>query len=124
MNESAITTVLVVTGAITAGAIVVGLAPRPAMRIIFGADRIDELSALIARHWGLLVALVGALLIYAGRHAELRTPVMIVAIVEKLAIAGLILSSSFKARPLALTIAATDSAFAVLYVVMLVTGSV
>lgn len=124
MNESAISTILVVTGAITAGAVVVALAPRPAMCIIFGADRIDELSGLIARHWGLLVALVGALLIYAGFNAELRVPVMIVAIVEKLAIAGLILLSSLRARPLALTIAAADSTFAVLYVIMLVTGSV
>jgi len=68
----------------------------------------------VARHWGLLVALIGALLVFAEHHPEVRVPVMVVSAVEKLAIAGLVFGSTLRRRPLVVTVVAGDAAMAVL----------
>lgn len=120
MSESFIATALVVTGAITASVVVVAILPQTALRLVFGAGRVDALTVLIARHWGLLVALVGGLLIYAAYNPEVRTPVMIAAIVEKFAIGLLVLGSTFRNKPGAALVAGADAAMALLYVVILV----
>ena len=78
--------ILLITGLATAGALVLFLAPVTMMKMLFGQAPSDALSLLIARHWGLLVCLVGTLLIYAAYHAEVRVPTLIVAIVEKAAL--------------------------------------
>lgn len=110
---------LLVTGAITAGAGVVAIAPSRMLRLVFGTEHVDALTRLIARHWGLLVALVGALLLYAAYDPEVRTVVMLVAVAEKLAIGGLILTSRFRAKPWAAIVACADSAMALLYIAIL-----
>jgi hypothetical protein len=53
---------LLITGLVTAGVLVVFVAPVRAMKMLFGQAPSDALSLLIARHWGLLVFLVGACL--------------------------------------------------------------
>ncbi len=110
---------LLVTGAITAGAGIVAIAPNSALKLVFGTDRVDALTTVIARHWGLLVALVGGLLMYAAYHPEVRVPVMVVAVAEKLAIGGLIVASRFRTKPGAVIVACADSAMALLYVAIL-----
>ncbi len=104
--------ILIVTGAITMGACVGVLAPVTILRILFGERDPDSASILITRHWALLVALVGGLLVYAGYHAEARLPVMIAAIAEKLAIGALIFSSPLRHRAAAAVVAASDTAMA------------
>src|SRR5258707_7991963 len=85
--------IFLIVGLAKAGALVLFVAPVTMMKMLFGQAPSDALSLLIVRHWGLLVCLVGALLIYAAYHAEVRVPTMIVAIVEKAVIAlGLVLS--------------------------------
>src|SRR5258708_35088784 len=74
--------ILLITGFATAGALVLTLAPVTMLKMLFGQTPSDALSLLIARHWGLLVCLVGALLVYAAFHPEVRVPTLIVAIVE------------------------------------------
>jgi hypothetical protein len=64
--------VLLVTGVATAGGLVVAVAPVPVMKVLFGQAPADALGLFIARHWGLLVSLVGALLIYAAYHGPPR----------------------------------------------------
>jgi hypothetical protein len=76
-------------------------------------------TLLFARHWGLVVALVGALLIYAGYHPELRVPVMAIAATEKLALAGQVLGSSLRRRSLLVIIVAADAVIAILYLIVL-----
>ena len=66
--------ILLITGLATAGALALFLAPVPMLRMLFGQAPSDALSLLIARHWGLLVCLVGALLVYAAYHPEIRVP--------------------------------------------------
>src|SRR5262249_60410328 len=88
--------ILLITGLATAGVLVVFVAPVPVMKVLFGQAPSDTLSLFIARHWGLLVCLVGALLIYAAYHPEVRVPTLIVAIVEKVALVLGLLISPFR----------------------------
>ncbi len=109
--------ILLLTGLATAGAVVVSLAPVTMMRLLFGQAPSDPQSILIVRHWGLLIGLVGALLIYAAYHEEVRLPVLIVAIVEKAAFAVgyMIFFSPFHRRPIAFALALADAGMASLY---------
>ena len=91
--------ILLLTGLATAGALVLFLAPVTMLKLLFGQAPADALSLLIARHWGLLVCLVGTLLIYAAYHAEVRVPTLIVAIVEKALFALGVFLSPFRRRP-------------------------
>src|SRR5215468_12649569 len=101
--------ILLTTGLVTAGLLVVFVAPIPVMKVLFGQAPSDALSLLIVRHWGLLVCLVGALLIYAAYHPEVRVPTLIVAIVEKAALVLGVLISPFRRRPTVLAMALADA---------------
>ena len=111
--------ILLITGLATAGVLVVFLAPVPMMKLLFGQAPSDALSIFIARHWGLLVSLVGALLIYAAYHPEVRAPTLIVAIVEKAALVLGLLISPFRQRPTVLVMVLADATMAAVYLVYL-----
>jgi hypothetical protein len=119
MLTSPIELVLLITGLATAGAVVLFLAPAATMRRIFGQAPSDALGVLIARHWGLLIFLVGVLLIYAAYHAEVRVPTLIVAVTEKAVFALGMFISPFRRRPIALVIALADAGMAAVYVIYL-----
>lgn len=111
--------ILIVTGAITLGASAAVVAPAAILRFLFGDRDPDSLTIFIARHWGLLVGLVGGLLVYAGYHSEARLPIMIAAIAEKLAIGVLIFSSPLRHRIAAAAVAGADTVMALLYILIL-----
>jgi hypothetical protein len=119
MLAAQIELILLITGLATAGALVLFLAPVTMMKMLFGQAPDDALRLLIARHWGLLVCLVGALLIYAAYHAEIRVPALIVAIVEKAAFALGMFISPFRGRPSVLVMALADAGMAAVYVMYL-----
>ena len=119
MLAAQIELILLITGLATAGALVLFLAPVTMMKMLFGQAPSDALSLLIARHWGLLVCLVGALLIYAAYHAEVRVPTLIVAIVEKAAFALGVFISPFRRRPTVLVMALADAGMAAVYLMYL-----
>ena len=112
--------ILLLTGLATAGAALLFLAPVTMMKMLFGQAPSDALSLLIARHWGLLVCLVGALLIYAAYHAEIRVPTLIVAIVEKAAFALGMFLSPFRRPRTVLVMALADAGMAAVYLMYLV----
>src|SRR5437899_12959341 len=120
MLAAEIELILLITGLATAGALVLFLAPVPMMKMLFGQAPADALSILIARHWGLLVFLVGALLVYAAYHAEIRVPTLTVAIVEKAAIALGMILSPFSRRPEVLVMAVADAGMAALELIYLI----
>ena len=120
MLASQIELILLLTGLATAGALVLFLAPVTMMKVLFGQAPADALSLLIARHWGLLVCLVGALLIYAAYHAEIRAPALIVAIVEKAAFALGMLISPFRRHRVVLVMALADAGMAAVYLIYLI----
>src|SRR4051812_33388889 len=109
MLAAQIELILFLTGLATAGALVLFLAPVTIMKVLFGQAPADALGLLIARHWGLLVCLVGALLVYAAYHAEVRTPTLVVASVEKAAFAIGVFLSPFHRRPTVLVTALADA---------------
>jgi hypothetical protein len=111
--------ILLLTGLATAGALVLFLAPAAMLKVLCGQAPADALSLLIARHWGLLVFLVGALLVYAAYHAEVRVPTLIVAIVEKAAFALGVFLSPFRRRPTLLAMALADAGMAAVYLTYL-----
>jgi hypothetical protein len=119
MLAARIELILLITGVATAGALAVFLAPATMMKMLFGEAPSDALSLLIARHWGLLVCLVGTLLIYAAYHAEIRVPTLVVAVVEKAVFALGMLASPFRRRPAVLGMALADAAMAVVYLAYL-----
>jgi hypothetical protein len=88
-------------------------------RVTFGAQTNDPLTLLLARHWALLAALVGALLIYAADHPEVRAPAMSIAAIEKLALAALIFFSGWKRTAAATRLAVVDAAMGVALVLAL-----
>lgn len=108
--------ILIVTGALTACAFAAVFAPVAVLRLLFGVTRPEQLTIMIARHWALLVGLVGGLLVFAAYHPEVRVPVMIAAVVEKLAIGVLIFASPWRRRLGAATVAGGDTVIALLYI--------
>ena len=119
MIEANIGTILLVTGILTFG---VGLGlflPRQLLEILLGEKPSDATMVLVARHWSLLGALVGALLAYAAYHPEIRAPVMVVAIAEKLALGVLVIASPLRTRVLTMFVVCADAVMALLYVLFL-----
>ncbi|HKI36669.1 MAG TPA: hypothetical protein VKA46_32740 [Gemmataceae bacterium] len=119
MLAAQIELILLVTGLATAAALALCLAPVTMMKLLFGQAPSDALGLLIARHWGLLVSLVGGLLIYAAYHAEVRVPTLIVAIAEKAAFALGVFISPFRRRPTVLVMALADAGMAAVYLIYL-----
>lgn len=107
--------ILLVSGIVTAGGVAAFLAPRAVTRLLFGAELAGDGSALVARHWGLLIFLIGCLIVYAAYSPALRFPVLIVAIVEKGAIIGLFFLGGVRWTPAMQLVAAVDGLFACLY---------
>jgi hypothetical protein len=120
MLAAQIELILLLTGLATAGALALCLAPVTMTKLLFGQAPADVFSLLIVRHWGLLVCLVGALLICAAYRAEVRAPVLTVAIVEKAAFALGVLTSPFRRRPPALVMALADAGMGVVYLMYLI----
>jgi hypothetical protein len=122
MLAARIELILLVTGLATAGALALSLAPGPVLKLLFGQAPSDALCLFIARHWGLLVGLVGALLIYSAYHAEARVPTLIVATVEKAAFVLGVAASPFRRRPAVLAMALADASMAAVYFLYLAGG--
>jgi hypothetical protein len=112
-------TILVVTGVLTAAAVVGFVFPRPFLAVLVGMSTDDARTIVIGRHWGLLIGLIGGLLIYAAYHAEARIPIMCVAIIEKLALAAIAIASPLRRRPLTMTIVGADVVMALFFLVFL-----
>jgi hypothetical protein len=84
--------ILLISGAFTMVPIVIFLLPTHGPKLLFGVDAPDGAGGLFTRHWSLLAPSLGALLIYAAWHPELRAPLMLAAGIEKAGLIGLILA--------------------------------
>lgn len=93
--------------------------PRQLLALLLGEKTNDTTVILMARHWSLLVALVGGLLIYAAYHPEARVPAMIVGAAEKLVFGVLIIASPLRRRRLTLAVVCADAIMGLLYVLIL-----
>jgi hypothetical protein len=112
-------TFLIVTGLLTAVAGVGLFAPRPFAAILLGMVRYDSTTTLLVRHWSLLLALVGGLLVFAGYRSEAQVPVMVVATIEKLTLATLVFASPLRRRLITVAAVSADGVMALFYVFFL-----
>jgi hypothetical protein len=119
MTAAYIEPILLITGLATAGALALVVVPVTMMKLVFGQAPADLLGLNIARHWALLIFLVGVLIVYAAYRPEIRVPTLIVAVVEKAAFAAAMLTSPLRRRPAVMVIAFADAAMAALYLMLL-----
>ena len=116
MITTHIHSILLVTGLMTTLVIVMFVAPRRGLRLVFGVERPESGALFVARHWGLLVALVGALLVAAAYEPGVRGPAMAVATIEKLVGSVLVFCALTPCTTAATMIAVGDSAMALVYI--------
>jgi hypothetical protein len=89
------------------------------LRIAFHVDGGNAATVFFARNWGVLIALVGALLVYAAYAPTSRVPILIAAVVEKLVLVACIFFGPLKRTPIMTAIALGDGLFAVTYLLYL-----
>jgi hypothetical protein len=111
--------ILVITGIATASMIAAFFAPATILDQLFMPAPTDAASLAVTRHWGLLVFCFGALLVYAAYHPEVRKPVLVVTIVEKIALVAGIILLPLPLRSGAYVVAASDATFTALYLLYL-----
>ena len=123
MLASSIGWILILSGIATAVAgLGAAVAPGPLLRLAFGVDRPEAATMFFARHWGVLILAVGALVVYSAYAPAARLPILVAGSVEKALIVVMIFFGPLK-RTLAMTaIAAMDGLFTILYVTYLVAG--
>ena len=83
--------IMIVSGALTCTMIYAAIAPQAALQSTFGESLEGPLAEIVVRNWGVLIALIGAMLIYGAYRPASRTLILIVAGVSKLAFIGLVL---------------------------------
>jgi hypothetical protein len=83
---------LLVSGALTCTMVYAAVAPEAALESMFGTTLGGPAAEVVVRNWGALIALVGAMLIYAAFRPEVRTLVVAVAGIGKLIFIGLVLA--------------------------------
>jgi len=117
MLASSIGWILVASGVITAGAGLVALLfPDLFLRLGFEVESPSSSLVFFVRHWGVLIFVVGALIVYSAYAPTVRAPVLAAAAIEKFAIVLLTFFSPMKRTSAMTAIAIGDGAFAILYV--------
>ena len=120
MITSNIMPILIVTGALTATMLAQFVAPSWTVYHTYGEVPSGTANIVLARHWGLLLFCVGALLVYAAFRPEISRPAILLALVEKAGFVGCILGTSLRRRPIMFLMAAGDAIMVLIYLLYLV----
>ena len=120
MITSNIEPILIVTGALTASAIALFIAPSWTICRLYGETLSGEPATGVVRHWGLLLFCVGTLLVSAAFHPILRNPAVVLASVEKAGFVACVFGTSLRQHPIAAIMAAGDAIMVLVYVLYLV----
>ena len=115
----AIKWVMVVSGVLTLTMLYAAIAPRAAMPSTLGEALDGPLAEIIVRNWGVLVALMGAMLIYGAYDPRVRALVLVVAGASKLVFISLVLLYGRHYLNTAGLAVAIDATVVVLFVVYL-----
>ena len=120
MLASSIGWILVASGIVTAGAGLAALLfPHLFLRLVFGVESPISSLLFFVRHWGVLIFVVGALIVYSAYAPTTRAPVLVAAAIEKFAIGLLTFFGPMKPTSAMTAIAIGDGAFAIIYVAYL-----
>lgn len=84
--------IMLLAGALTCTMIYAAVAPQAALRSTFGEALEGPVAEIVVRNWGVLIALVGAMLLYGAYHPPVRPLVLTVAATSKVVFIALILS--------------------------------
>ncbi len=106
---------LLVSGVATMGAGVQFLAPRLILKLLYELEPSEPTILLLARHWGLLIFLIGGLLVYSAYDTSTRDSVLVVASLEKIVFAGFIFFGHGQKTSVGTFVAAGDTSFVLLY---------
>ena len=108
--------ILLVTGVVTASPVLMALSPALGLKLLFKVEPSADHGLFFMRHWGLIVGCVGALLVYAGSHPELRAPLVLAVLVEKAGLVAMIAADWKKPHTAGMRLtAAFDSSCVVIY---------
>jgi len=110
--------IMLAGGLLTLTMVAAAFAPRVLFVSMFGEGPEGALATLLARNWGVLIGLTGAMLIWGAFHVEARPLVLLVAGTSKLTFIGLVLSHpAFRAK--AMSAVVIDSVMVALFAVYL-----
>jgi hypothetical protein len=84
--------IMLVAGALTCTMIYAAIAPQAALRSTFGEALEGQVAEIVVRNWGVLIALIGAMLLYGAYHPPVRPLVLSVAATSKIVFIGLVLA--------------------------------
>ena len=87
----AIKWIMVVSGLLTSTMIYAAVAPRAALLSTFGETLDGPLAEILVRNWGVLIALIGAMLVYGAFNPPVRQLVLVVAGASKIVFITLVL---------------------------------
>lgn len=111
---------LLITGLITMLPILQFLFPALGLRLLYKLELRDAAGLFFARHWGLLAACFGGLLVYASGNAQAREPIVIAAMLEKAGLVGTIAADWRKLHTRGMRlVAAFDGACVLLFALFL-----
>ena len=83
--------IMLVSGGLTFTMLYAAIAPRAALQATFGETLEGPVAEIVVRNWGVLIALMGAMLVYGAFNGAVRPLVLIVAGLSKVAFITLIL---------------------------------
>ena len=106
--------ILIVSGLATSSMLAMAVAPRFAVRYVFGEEASGAVSDVMARTWGVMIFASGAALIYAAFDEAVRVPVMVLAIIGKGAFSASVLASNLR-RQRAFSMALADLVMVALF---------
>jgi choline-glycine betaine transporter len=86
-----ISTILYVTGAVTALGSLQFFAPTFYSKSVLQVELKDDLTRFYFSHWGVLVLCMAILMILAGDNAALQRPVLAIVLIEKLVLVAMLL---------------------------------
>lgn len=90
--SAAIKWIMIVSGVLTCTMVTVAFTPAETLRSILGTWPEGPEADLVARNWGILIGLMGAMLVYGAFHPAVRTMALIVAGGSKAVFIALVLA--------------------------------
>lgn len=112
--------IMLLSGVLTFTMVFAAIAPQAALQSTFGDTLSGPLAEIVVRNWGALIALVGAMLIYAAFNPASRPLVLVVAGLSKLIFISLILVYGMQYLHKSGVAVAIDSLMILLFITYLV----